>query len=127
MYWNDFDGSFLLGKVFSKPVEISMVDIFGIKIDHDGPTVIIDFDLVDQLPDIPLDKWGKDYNRCRCGINCGGVGSLEIKGLETNIIAEVKIETSRNQVIVNINSSNFMLNMKCSHLQFTGPSVYINQ
>lgn len=124
MYWNDLDGSFLLGKVFSEPVKISEIDIFDIKIDREGPVVIITFDLVNQLPDKPRIKWIKNYNRCRCGINCGGVTSLKIDGVDKNILATININESHNEVC--INGTGFHLYLECFHIQFLGPSVYIS-
>ena len=47
MHWNDLDGSILFNKVFSKSVKINEIDIFDIRIDREGCTVIITFDLID--------------------------------------------------------------------------------
>ncbi|MCW7764665.1 Imm50 family immunity protein [Photorhabdus luminescens] len=127
MFWNDLDGTILLNKVFSKPVEISDIDIFDIKIDREGPTVTIGFDLIGKLPENPPEKWVKGYNKCRCGINCGGVTSINIEGIAVNMLAkiEIKKENGHNKVI--INGSNFRLNLECMHIQFMGPSVYISK
>ncbi len=124
MYWNDLDGSFLLNKVFSNPVKINEIDIFDIKIDREGATVIISFDLVDELPDNPPPKWVKGYNRCRCGINCGGVSTMKIDGISANMPAKIKIDNNINEVL--INGSTISLYLKCAHIQFMGPSVYIS-
>ncbi|MCK6687988.1 MULTISPECIES: Imm50 family immunity protein [Enterobacter] len=51
------------------------IDIFDIKTDRETATVIICFDLVNELPDNPPPKWVKGYYRCKCGINCSGVNS----------------------------------------------------
>ncbi|WP_445374571.1 Imm50 family immunity protein [Photorhabdus tasmaniensis] len=127
MFWNDLDGTILLNKVFSNPVEISDIDLFDIKIDREGPAVIISFDLIGKLPDNPPVKWVKGYNKCRCGINCGGVSSINIEGIAVNMLAkiEIKKENGHNKVI--INGSNFRLNLECMHIQFTWPSVYISK
>jgi len=126
MYWNELEGTILLNKVFSEPVEISEVDIFDIKIDREAPSVIITFDLVDKLPDNPPVKWIKGYNRCRCGINCIGVKSLKIDGLEKNMLARVYINKINSYNELCIESGGFKLNLICAHLQFMGPSVYIS-
>ncbi|CNC20741.1 Imm50 family immunity protein [Yersinia pseudotuberculosis] len=126
MYWNDLDGSYLLSKVFSEPVKINEIDIFDIKIDREGSTVIISFDLIDELPDSPPVKWVKGYNRCRCGINCGGVSTIKLDGISANMQAKIKIENNNDCNEVLINSPEFFLHLKCAHIQFMGPSVYIN-
>ncbi|WP_252182540.1 hypothetical protein [Citrobacter sp. wls710] len=53
MYWNDIDGSMLFNKVFTKYIEVNEIDIFDIKIDREAATVLIAFDLVNELPDNP--------------------------------------------------------------------------
>ncbi|WP_286133205.1 Imm50 family immunity protein [Tatumella sp. OPLPL6] len=85
MYWNALDGSYLLSKVFSKSVGISDIDLFDIRMDREGSTVIISFDLIDKLPDNPPIKWVKGYNRCRCGINCGGATMIKLEDISTNM------------------------------------------
>ena len=92
MHWNDLDGSILFNKVFSKSVKINEIDIFDITIDREGPTVIITFDLIGELPDNPPPKWVKGYNRCRCGINCRSVSAIKIEGISTNMPAKIKID-----------------------------------
>lgn len=127
MLWNDIDGNTLFNKVFTKPVELGEIDIFDIKIDREASTVIISFDLIDELPDNPPPKWVKGYNRCRCGINCSGVEYLKIDGMSTDMLANITIDihTENNEVI--INGRDIFLNLKCSHIQLMGPSVYISQ
>lgn len=65
MFWSDLDGNILLGRVFAKSIEILLIDVYSIKIDREGPTILIEFDLVGPLPDKPPPKWGKAYNTCR--------------------------------------------------------------
>lgn len=127
MLWNDIDGSILFNKVFTKPVEVRKIDIFDIKIDREAATVIISFDLIDELPDNPPPKWTKGYNRCRCGLNCSGVDHLKIEGMSTEMSANITIgmHTENNEVI--IKGRYIFLNLKCSHIQLMGPSVYISQ
>ncbi|EAB3776534.1 hypothetical protein FYR40_20160, partial [Salmonella enterica] len=101
------------------------IDVFDIKIDREAATVTISFDLVNELPDNPLPKWVKGYNRCRCGINCSGVRYLKIDGMSTDMLAKIEIHTDNNEVI--IKGTDILLNLKCSHIQLMGPSVYISQ
>ena len=125
MYWNDIDGSFLFNRVFTNAIEVSEIDIFEIKIDREAATVMIIFDLVNQLPDNPPPKWVKGYNRCRCGINCSGVKNLKIDGMSTDMLAKIEIDTNSNEVI--IKGDGIFLNLECAHIQLMGPSVYISQ
>lgn len=53
MYWNEIEGGILFNKVFSRDVEVNEIDIFDIKIDREATTVMICFDLVNELPDSP--------------------------------------------------------------------------
>lgn len=127
MLWNDIDGNALFNRVFTRPVELGEIDIFDIKIDREASTVIISFDLIDELPDNPPPKWVKDYNRCRCGINCSGVEHLKIDGMSTDMLANITIDIHNENNEVIINGSDIFLNLKCSHIQLMGPSVYISQ
>lgn len=126
MNWNEIDGSILFNKVFSKPIEIGEIDIFDINIDREAATVIISFDLVNVLPDIPPPKWVVGYNRCRCGINCSGVRHLKIEGMATDMPAKIEIENKSGNSEVIIKGDDVFLNLRCSHIQLMGPSVYIS-
>jgi hypothetical protein len=125
VYWNDIDGNMLFNKVFTKSIEVDEIDVFDIKIDREAATVLITFDLVNELPDNPPPKWVKGYNRCRCGINCSGVKYLKIDGISTDMLAKIEIDNNNNEVI--IKGTDIFLNLKCSHIQLMGPSVYISQ
>ena len=127
MNWNDIDGNILFNKVFTNPVEVGEIDIFDIKIDREASTVIISFDLVNELPDNPPPKWTKGYNRCRCGINCSGVKFLKIDGISTDMPARIEINKHAGNNEVIIKGDDIFLNLKCSHIQLMGPSVYISQ
>lgn len=125
MYWNNVDGCFLFSRVFTNAIEVNEIDIFEININREAATVIIIFDLINQLPDNPPPKWIKGYNRCRCGINCSGVKALKIDGMSTDMLAKIEIDTNSNEVI--IKGENVFLSIKCAHIQLMGPSVYISQ
>lgn len=126
MYWNEIEGGILFNKVFSRDVEVNEIDIFDIKIDREAATVIICFDLVNELPDNPPPKWVKGYNRCRCGINCSGVKFLKIEGMSTDKPAKIEIKKTPCSEVI-IKGADIFLNLKCSHIQLMGPSVYISQ
>ncbi|HDR2846338.1 TPA: immunity 50 family protein [Enterobacter sichuanensis] len=127
MYWNEVEGGILFNKVFSRDVEVNEIDIFDIKIDREAATVIICFDLVNELPDNPPPKSVKGYNRCRCGINCSGVKFLKIEGMSTDMPAKIEIQKNTPYREVIIKGAEIFLNLKCSHIQLMGPSVYISQ
>ncbi|MFT4173774.1 MAG: Imm50 family immunity protein [Rhodocyclaceae bacterium] len=127
MRWNDMDGSTLFNKVFSRPIEINKIDVFDIKIDREAATVIISFDLVNELPDNPPPKWPKNFNRCRCGVNCSGVEYLKIEGMSTYMPAKIIIKKHADGSEIVVNGDNIFLNLKCSHVQLMGPSVYISE
>ncbi|AHE72487.1 hypothetical protein M942_04120 [Enterobacter ludwigii] len=122
-YWNELDGSYLLGKVFSIPVLISTIDLQDVLIKRDGASVIVYFDLIDQLPDRPPSKWGA-FNKCRCGINCGDSTYLNIVGLATKMVLSVHIEEIDGMNVVSMFGDNFQLSLKCKYIQFLGPTVY---
>lgn len=127
MYWNELDGSILFNKVFATNVVISEIDIFEIKIDREATTVVVTFDLINELPDNPPPKWARNYNRCRCGINCSGVSELSLNGISVNMIAKIKIEIRGCEDYVTINGDKISLHLKCAHIQLMGPSVYIDK
>lgn len=78
------------------------------------------------MPDNPPPKWVKSYNRCRCGINCRSVSAIKIEGISTNMPAKIKIDKNDHYNEVSINGSTIYLYLKCAHIQFMGPSVYIS-
>ncbi|NUU69039.1 hypothetical protein HQN64_23480 [Enterobacteriaceae bacterium BIT-l23] len=126
MNWNDLDGTILLGKVFSKPLKMSMVDVFSVKIERDGPSILIEFDLVGSLPDNPPKKWGNDYNKCRAGINCSGVTQLSFNDVGTRMLANIKIEKVGLLYRVSLNGDNLAISFECGDVRFMGPSVYLS-
>lgn len=127
MYWTDLPGSELMRRIYLTPPVINEIDIFDIDIKRDGPTVIIAFDLVNSLPDNPPKKWGKIFNRCRAGLYCFGVHSLNISGIKTDMIAKIDIKISKDENILIIKNSDINIEITCSYISFTGPSVYISQ
>lgn len=126
MYWNDLPCNELLNRVFCEPPKIGLIDIFDIELKRDGPSVIINFDLVNILPDNPPAKWGRDFNRCRMGVYCTGISDISIVGLETNILANIFFEIIDDKTKVTITSDKFNMGFKCTDISVTGPSVYIS-
>lgn len=125
MNWNDLDGSILFNKVFSNPIKIGDIDIFNITIDRDATTVMVYFDLVNELPDNPPPKWGKNFNRCRCSIDCSDISFLKIEGIATEMPAQIEInKSSPHDYEVIIKGDNIFLHIICSFVHLAGPSVY---
>ncbi|WP_252182542.1 immunity 50 family protein [Citrobacter sp. wls710] len=58
-------------------------------------------------------------------MNCSGVKYLKIDGMSTDMLAKIEIDINNNEVL--INGDDIFLNLKCSHIQLMGPSVYISQ
>ena len=125
--WNDLDGSILLGKVFSRPVEISQIDIFKVTVDREGPTVIIEFDIIGVLPDNPPVKWGKNFNRCHGGLNCSGVASIATNGISSNMPADIEIKKIDQLYKIIITGDDISIMIECLHAGFMGPSVYVSE
>jgi len=127
MYWTDLPCNELMKRVFSKPPEIGVIDLFDIEIKRDGPSIIVNFDIIDVLPDLAPAKWGTQFNRCRVGIYCLGVSNVIISGVSTNMMAEISFNLSSNAKEVIISGDDFNMSFTCDHISLTGPSVYLSQ
>lgn len=127
MYWTDLPCNELMRRVFSEPPEVGYIDIFDIEIKRDGPTIIVNFDMADSLPDKPPEKWGKDFNRCRIGIYCSSVTSVSISGVSTNMPAKIDFDLREGNNRVKIGGSDFSMDVTCQHIHLTGPSVYLSK
>jgi len=127
MYWTDLPCNELMRRVFSTPPEVGYIDLFDIEMKRDGPTITINFDIIDTLPDKPPEKWGKDFNRCRIGLYCAGVTGVSISGISTSMPAKIEfyLREGNNRVI--INGNDFSIDFMCQHIHLTGPSVYLSK
>jgi hypothetical protein len=72
MNWTELPGTELLRRVFSHSPKIDRVSLFDISLNRNGRTLTVNFDLIDQIPDKPPEKW-KNFNRCRLGLYCAPV------------------------------------------------------
>jgi hypothetical protein len=125
-FWNDLDGSTFFNQVFTTPIAINTIELFTVSIDNSRPTIILEFD-ISELPDAPPTKWKRsEFNTCRIGLNCGGIGDLKINNIPTK--EKLNISIIKKENIFMVNASN-----KDSSIQFTtkfpllcGPSVYMN-
>ncbi|SHF25357.1 Imm50 family immunity protein [Vibrio gazogenes] len=127
MYWNELDGTILLSKVFSNPVKVEKIDLMDFCVKRDGPTIIIRFDLIGQVPDLPPKKWG-NFNRCQCGINCSGVYNLLVKNIKCSMVCNVEISLGdQNKIHLFSEDGDVEISFHCEHIQFTGPNVYLSE
>ena len=124
--WTELPGSELIKRVFSSPPLIGMINVFDLQLQRNGSTLLLNFDLVDALPDNPSLKWIKGFNRCRMGINCGGIRDLEIRGWDVSILAMIKINKIIDKFLIDIQGKDFLFHASCSDIIVTGPTVYIS-
>ncbi|MGK3189527.1 immunity 50 family protein [Enterobacter soli] len=127
MYWTELPCNELMKRVFSQPPKIDCIDLFDMQINHDGPSMIINFDLIDILPDNPPAKWGTNFNRCRVGIYCIAVSDLIISGVSKNMYAKIAFDLNGDKKKVTIKGDDLNISFKCSHVHLTGPSVYLSR
>ncbi len=126
MFWTDLPGSELVKRVFTSPPPIGRIDIFDLQLQRNGSALLLNFDLVDVLPDNPPVKWVKGFNRCRMGINCGGIKDLKILGWGISIPATIKIDKLVDSFLIEIEGKSFSLHASCSDIVITGPTVYVS-
>jgi hypothetical protein len=128
MYWNNLPGSELLKRIFSYPVPIGKISLFDIHINRDGPTIRINFDLINLVPDLPPLKWKMTpFNRCRLGLNCSNFTNLEIIGWDFQNIVEVTIDLQNNGAYkLHYFGEKTNIRFDCSDLIIVGPSVYLS-
>lgn len=127
MYWTELPCNELMKRIFLQPPKIDYIDLFDIEINRDGPSIIINFDLINVLPDNPPAKWGTDFNRCRIGIYCIAVSDLIISGVSKNMRAKITFDLNGDNKKVAIKGDNLNISFKCSHVNVTGPSVYLSR
>jgi hypothetical protein len=127
MYWTELPCNELMKRVFLQPPKIDCIDLFDITINHDGPSIIINFDLINALPDNPPAKWGTNFNRCRVGIYCISVSDLIISGVSKNMHAKITIDINEDKKKVTIKGGDLNISFRCSHVNVTGPSVYLSR
>lgn len=90
-YWNELDGSILLSKIFSHPIEIGKIALFSLRVENDQPCIGIGFD-IPEFPDNLPEKWkNKGYNMCRLGITCNDIDNLKILNIPAQELFTVKI------------------------------------
>lgn len=123
----ELPGSELLRRVFTYSPTTQKIDLFDISLKRDGKTFIAHFDLCDQLPDRPPEKW-KNFNRCRIGIYCASIGKLKLHGWNTSNFAKLSIERiNESGYAVRFSGDQLDIEFYCQHISIVGPTVYLDE
>jgi hypothetical protein len=127
MNWTELPGTELLRRVFSHPPKIDRVSLFDISLNRNGRTLTVNFDLIDQFPDKPPEKW-KNFNRCRLGLYCAPVKDLKLTGWDLTNIVDLEIKNiSDTEYQVCFSNENMNLAFICQFISIVGPSVYLEE
>jgi len=122
----DLAGAELLRRVFSYSPTTDKIDLFDISLKRDGEVLVANFDLVDQIPDQPPEKW-KSFNRCRVGIYCAMISDLQLLGWGARNLARLSIDKTKSEYEIGIVGESVKINLHCRHISLVGPSVYIDE
>lgn len=124
--WNEFDGSTLFNRVFTKPIEISTIRLFQITIDNNRPNITFEFD-IPEIPDSAPEKWTKTgFNTCRIGLSCTGPKELIFKNIPAQEDFNIKIEKIDEYFLIRAENKHSLLEFKTKYPLLCGPSVYMN-
>ncbi|WP_174417324.1 immunity 50 family protein [Burkholderia diffusa] len=126
MNLDELSGAELLRRVFSYIPTTDKIDLFDISLNRDGEVLIANFDLVDQLPDRPPEKW-KNFNRCRLGIYCAVVSDLNLVGWGARNISSLSIDKSEGGYDVKISGESVRIKFLCKFISLVGPTVYLDE
>jgi hypothetical protein len=121
----DLAGVELLRRVFSYSPSTERIDLFDISLKRDAKVLIANFDLADQLPDRPLNKW-KSFNRCRVGIYCTAVDDLKISGWGLKNMSSLSIDKVSENYEIQIVGELLDIRFTCQLISLVGPSVYLD-
>jgi hypothetical protein len=125
-FWNDIDGSIFFNQVFKTPIAIGLIELFTINIDHNRPTIILEFD-IEELPDAPPSKWKRaEFNTCRIGLNCSEISNLTIKNIPTKEKLSIRITQGENLFMIHASNNSSIIEFTTKHPLLCGPSVYMN-
>lgn len=121
----DLAGAELLRRVFSYKPTTEKIDLFDISLKRDGRVFVANFDLVDQIPDRPPEKW-KNFNRCRLGIYCAAVERLRLNGWGAKNISNLIIKKSQVGYEIEIRGESINVEFNCQFVSVVGPTVYLD-
>ncbi|MDR5795672.1 Imm50 family immunity protein [Caballeronia sp. LZ008] len=119
-------GAELLRRVFSYSPTTEKIDLFDISLKRDGKVFVANFDLIDQIPDRPPEKW-KNFNRCRVGIYCAVVSELQVLGWNARNISTLCITKVSDKYGVRITGESLEIKFLCQFISLTGPTVYLDE
>ena len=122
----DLAGAELLRRVFSYSPTTERIDLFDVSLIRDAKVFIANFELVDQIPDRPPEKW-KNFNRCRAGIYCMMISDLRLSGWDTRNLASLSIIKEANGYEVRITGESVKVELLCQHISLVGPTVYLDE
>ncbi|WP_116137799.1 Imm50 family immunity protein [Trinickia diaoshuihuensis] len=123
----ELPGSELLRRVFTYSPSTEEIDLFDVSLKRDGKTLIAHFDLHDQLPDRPPEKW-KNFNRCRLGIYCAAINKLKLYHWNPNNLVRLSIKKiEEHGYEVQFSSNQLEIEFRCQHISVIGPTVYLDE
>ncbi|WP_196480747.1 Imm50 family immunity protein [Burkholderia diffusa] len=121
----DLAGTELLRRIFSYSPTTERIDLFDISLKRDGRVFVANFDLIDQIPDRPPEKW-KNFNRCRVGIYCAAIERLRLDGWGAKNIANLSIKKLLNGYEVVAKGEEINVELNCQFISVVGPTVYLD-
>ena len=125
-FWNELDGSVFLSKVFSSPVPINAIELFGVSIDNDKNNMTIGFD-IDEVPDVIPEKWSRTkFNTCRLGLEFGEIRELSMKNIPASSKLKVEIKKTEDSYLVDISTGVSVIRFIAKFVFLRGPTVYFN-
>jgi hypothetical protein len=123
--WNELQTSKLFKMVFTKKTPIKSIFIEKIEFYNSLSSLRIDFDLVNILPDTPLEKWkAAGYNRCRMGLDCNNIEKINIIGEIKSDIYNIKIDFEE-KYILEIKNDTLNIQLQAEYISLCGPSMYM--
>jgi hypothetical protein len=93
--WTDLlDDPRTVHAIFGEAPSLDQVELLSITLRRDGPVAAVSIELAEsEFPVFPPSKWrDAGFNRVHVELQCVGVSALEIRGLETTPIFDLKIE-----------------------------------
>lgn len=125
-YWDEFDGSIFLSKIFSHPVKIGKIALFSFTIKNYHLTISMDFDIPDFPDNLPENWKSAEYNMCRTGITCNDIKDLKILNLPIHEVFTVQINRKNDYFTFEATSDGASMKFSTKSISITGPTVYIN-
>jgi hypothetical protein len=117
--------------IFGDAPSLDRVELHSIALRRDGPTAALNLVLAEsEFPPFPPHKWREaGFNRVALELLCTGVRALEIQGLETTPIFDLKIEPVGRLRRVRGATDRMMIDITAEFLDVTnrGVSAYLRR